>query len=124
MVRMVPYEPVAVRSPLMYVGVSLMVALMVLISSWDVRPFTLYTMGLKHAISGLRVIWSSRARTLRRIPLDVGVEPLEGMLAADPVKVAVTRRGTEIALLVVVLEHAENGGWLLTKACEDGIDPT
>ena len=118
------YEPIAVRSPLVYVGVRVMVALMVSMSSWDVSPFTLYTMGLKHAISGLRVIWSSRARTLRRIPVDVGVEPVEGMLAADLVKSAVTRRGIEIALLVVVLEHAEIGGWLLTKACEDGVDPT
>ena len=32
-----------------------MVARMVSMSSWDIFPFALYTMGLKHAISGLHV---------------------------------------------------------------------
>ena len=54
-VRMVPYEPISVRSPLVYVGVRRMVALMVSMSSRDIFPFALYTMGLKHAISGLHV---------------------------------------------------------------------
>ena len=34
---------------------------MVSMSSWDIFPFALYTMGLKHAISGLRVILVTHA---------------------------------------------------------------